>query len=73
MDWMLFSDLHFATGAEDTIKQKPDLVRRFTRAFIKGWTYNHQRDAIFGLVLVAYAEEIVFRRCARHVFQIYLP
>jgi membrane protease YdiL (CAAX protease family) len=29
-------------------------------------------DAIFGLALVAYSEEVVFRRCARNVFQIYL-
>ena len=27
---------------------------------------------VFGLALVAYSEEIVFRRCARHLFQIYL-
>jgi hypothetical protein len=35
-----------------------------------GWL--HIVDAVFGLALVAYSEEIVFRRCARHVFQIYL-
>src|SRR5262245_65264092 len=35
-----------------------------------GWL--HIVDAVFGLALVAYIEEIVFRRCARHVFQIYL-
>jgi hypothetical protein len=29
-------------------------------------------DAVFGLVLVAYSEEIVFRRCARNAFQTYL-
>jgi|SRR5271166_5111408 len=29
-------------------------------------------DVIFGLALVAYSEEIVFRRCARHLFQAYL-
>jgi uncharacterized protein len=29
-------------------------------------------DVVFGLALVAYSEEIVFRRCARHLFQIYL-
>jgi uncharacterized protein len=35
-----------------------------------GWLYFV--DATFGIALVAYSEEIVFRRCARHVFQIYL-
>lgn len=29
-------------------------------------------DMVFGLALVAYSEEIVFRRCARHLFQFYL-
>jgi len=31
-----------------------------------GWLYLV--DVVFGLALVAYSEEIVFRRCARHVF-----
>lgn len=35
-----------------------------------GWL--HIIDAVFGLALVAYSEEIVFRRCARNVFRIYL-
>jgi membrane protease YdiL (CAAX protease family) len=35
-----------------------------------GWLYF--LDVTFGIALVAYSEEIVFRRCARHVFQIYL-
>jgi uncharacterized protein len=29
-------------------------------------------DIVFGLALVAYSEEIVFRRCARRIFQVYL-
>jgi membrane protease YdiL (CAAX protease family) len=29
-------------------------------------------DNVFGLALVAYSEEMVFRRCARHVFKTYL-
>ena len=29
-------------------------------------------DVVFGIMLVAYSEEIVFRRCARHVFKIYM-
>jgi membrane protease YdiL (CAAX protease family) len=32
----------------------------------------HIVDATFGLALVAFSEEIVFRRCARHLFQLYL-
>ena len=35
-----------------------------------GWLYFV--DVVFGIALVAYSEEIVFRRCARHLFQIYL-
>ena len=35
-----------------------------------GWL--HIVDAVFGLALVAYSEEVVFRRCARHLFQFYL-
>ena len=35
-------------------------------------TSRHIVDAVFGLALVAYSEEIGFRRCARHLFQIYL-
>jgi uncharacterized protein len=35
-----------------------------------GWLYLV--DVVFGLALVAYSEEIVFRRCARHVFQTYV-
>ena len=34
-----------------------------------GFGWDH---VVFGLALVAYSEEIVFRRCARHLFQIYL-
>ena len=29
-------------------------------------------DDVFGLALVAYSEEMVFRRCARHLFETYL-
>jgi hypothetical protein len=35
-----------------------------------GWL--HIVDVVFGLALVAYSEEIVFRRCAHHLFKLYL-
>jgi hypothetical protein len=35
----------------------------------QGWL--HSVDIVFGLALVAYSEEILFRRCARHLFQGY--
>ena len=35
-----------------------------------GWL--HLVDVVFGIALVAYSAEIVFRRYARHLFQIYL-
>ena len=37
---------------------------------LHGWL--HVFDAIFGLALVAYSEEALFRRCARRLFQMYL-
>ncbi len=51
---LLFSDLGLRvystslTVHEDLIKEKPDLVRRFTRAFVKGWTYSqaHPDEAL---------------------------
>ena len=36
---------------------------------LSGWLYFV--DVTFGIALVAYSEEIVFRRCARHAFEIY--
>jgi NitT/TauT family transport system substrate-binding protein len=52
--WLLFSDLGlrvYSTSLvvnEDTLKEKPDLVRRFTKAFVRGWTYSkeHQQEAL---------------------------
>ena len=35
-----------------------------------GWL--HIADVVLGFALVAYSEEIVFRRCARHLFKMYL-
>jgi uncharacterized protein len=35
-----------------------------------GWLYFI--DIVFGIALVAYSEEIVFRRCAHHVFKNYV-
>jgi membrane protease YdiL (CAAX protease family) len=37
---------------------------------LSGWLYF--ADVVFGMALVAYSEEIVFRRCARHIFKIYM-
>ena len=37
---------------------------------LSGWLYFV--DVVFGITLVAYSEEIVFRRCARHIFNIYM-
>jgi NitT/TauT family transport system substrate-binding protein len=54
MGWILLSDVGlpiYSTSlitSEDTIKKNPDLVHRFTRAFVKGWTYSltHQQEAL---------------------------
>jgi NitT/TauT family transport system substrate-binding protein len=45
MEWTLFADVGlpiYSTALvthADLIKENPDLVHRFTRAFVKGWTY----------------------------------
>ncbi len=45
MSWILMSDVGLPIYSDalivnqNTIEKNPDLVRRFTRAFIKGWTY----------------------------------
>lgn len=54
MKWILFSDAGlpiYSTAlitSPDLIKKNPDLVRRFTRAFVKGWTYSlsHEKEAL---------------------------
>src|SRR3954451_18137296 len=54
MQWTLFADVGLPiystaliTNAE-LIKEKPDLVRRFTRAFVKGWEYalEHEKETL---------------------------
>ncbi|HEV8614576.1 MAG TPA: ABC transporter substrate-binding protein [Methylomirabilota bacterium] len=52
--WLMFSDLGLRvystslTVHEDLVKQNPGLVRRFTKAFMKGWTYSkdHPDEAL---------------------------
>jgi NitT/TauT family transport system substrate-binding protein len=47
VNWILFEDLGlkmYSTSLithADMIKEKPDLVRRMTRAFVKGWAYSN--------------------------------
>lgn len=58
VDRMLFSDYgihiynHTIITHEDTIKNRPDLVKKFVRASIKGWNYaiGHPEEAIDILV-----------------------
>lgn len=60
MGWILFSDVGLPiystallTNAE-LIKENPDLVRRFTRAFVKGWAYSQEHpDEALALFLRA--------------------
>ena len=52
--WILLADVGlpiYSSGLvtnEEMIKKNPDLVRRFTRAFIKGWTYAvaHEEETL---------------------------
>jgi NitT/TauT family transport system substrate-binding protein len=54
MGWILMADVGLPIYSdalivnENTIKKNPDLVRRFTRAFVKGWifSYAHQEEAL---------------------------
>jgi NitT/TauT family transport system substrate-binding protein len=54
MDWILLSDMGlpiYSTALivnEDLMKKNPDLVRRFTRAFVAGWKYSldHEQEAL---------------------------
>jgi NitT/TauT family transport system substrate-binding protein len=54
MDWILLSDVGlpiYSTSLlanEELIKKNPDLVRRFTRAFVEGWKYSmdHEQEAL---------------------------
>lgn len=49
--WLMFSDLGlkvYSTSLvvnEDLLKEKPDLVRRFTKAFMRGWSYSKEHPA----------------------------
>ncbi len=53
MDWLLFSDLGLQMYSSsllvnaDLIKNKPDLVAQFTKAFVRGWQYakDHPDEA----------------------------
>ncbi|MGN6462592.1 MAG: ABC transporter substrate-binding protein [Pseudolabrys sp.] len=63
MDWLLFSDLglpmyssSLVTNA-DLIKKNPDLVKRFTRAFVKGWEYAKAHpDEAYALTIKAHPQ-----------------
>jgi NitT/TauT family transport system substrate-binding protein len=54
MSWILMSDVGlpiYSDGLvvnQQTLKTNPDLVRRFTRAFVKGWTYAvaHENETL---------------------------
>lgn len=53
-DWILLSDAGlpiYSTSLlvnEDMIKKNPDLVKRFTHAFVEGWKYSmtHEKEAL---------------------------
>jgi NitT/TauT family transport system substrate-binding protein len=60
MDWILFRDVGLPMYSSslivnaDTIAKKPDLVARFTRAFVRGWEYAKAHpDEAFALTIKA--------------------
>jgi NitT/TauT family transport system substrate-binding protein len=63
MDWIYFRDLGlpmYSSGlivSQDTINKNPDLVHRFTRAFVKGWAYAKDHpDEAYALTVAAHPE-----------------
>lgn len=54
MSWILLSDVGLPIYSdalivnENTIKKNPDLVRRFTHAYVEGWKYSltHEQEAL---------------------------
>ena len=60
MDWILFRDVGLPMYSSslivnaETIEKKPDLVARFTRAFVRGWEYAKAHpDEAFALTVKA--------------------
>ncbi len=60
MDWILFRDVGLPMYSSslivnaETIEKKPDLVARFTRAFVRGWEYAKANpDEAFALTIKA--------------------
>lgn len=60
MDWVLFRDVGLPMYSSSlivnaaTIEKKPDLVARFTRAFVRGWEYAKAHpDEAFALTIKA--------------------
>ena len=47
-----YADTLFTT--DDLIAKNPDLVRRFLRATLKGWTYAVENPAVIGLLVLKY-------------------
>lgn len=67
---LVLADHYLAGWIRRTINASLPATVLGTYPRLSGWLYFV--DVTFGIALVAYSEEIVFRRCARHVFQIYL-
>jgi hypothetical protein len=67
---LVLADHYLAGWIRRTINASLPATVLGTYPRLSGWLYFV--DVTFGIALVAYSEEIVFRRCARHMFQIYL-
>jgi len=67
---LVLADHYLAGWIRRTINASLPATVLGTYPRLSGWLYFV--DVTFGITLVAYSEEIVFRRCARHMFQIYL-
>jgi uncharacterized protein len=67
---MVLADHYLGGWVRRTINTALPATVLGTYPRLSGWLYIV--DVVFGIALVAYSEEIVFRRCARHIFNIYM-
>jgi uncharacterized protein len=67
---IVLADFYYAGWVRRTVNGALPTIMLGVYPRPSGWLYLV--DLVLGLALVAYSEEIVFRRCARYVFQRYM-
>ena len=67
--WLVLVDRYLGGWIRRAINAALPATVLGTYPRLNGWLYFV--DVVFGIALVAYSEETVFRRCARHIFKPY--